>query len=86
MQVIRIGTKKMDESSNLILEKIKNIEEQIRELSLDIRHLKDNHLHHFDLRLTKLETSLSIGWKAVIFGAGIPAIVSSILSIFLLLK
>ena len=53
---------------------------------IKLREIKENHLHHLDLRLTKLETSLSVGWKAVIFGAGIPAIISAILSAIQILK
>jgi predicted nuclease with TOPRIM domain len=76
----------MEESVNLVYEKVKDLEKKISELSDDIRLMKDNHLHHLDLRLTTLETSLSIGWKAVIFGAGIPAILSAILSLVQFLK
>ena len=76
----------MEESVNLVYEKVKELEGKISELSDDIRLMKDNHLHHLDLRLTTLETSLSIGWKAVIFGAGIPAILSAILSLVQFLK
>ena len=76
----------MEESVNLVYEKLKDLEERISELAIDIRQMKDNHLHHLDLRLTTLETSLSIGWKAVIFGAGIPAILSAVLSLVQFLK
>ena len=65
--------------NNDILQTLKEIESELREI-------KENHLHHLDLRLTKLETSLSVGWKAVIFGAGIPAVISAILSAIQLLK
>ena len=65
--------------NNDILQSLKEIESELREI-------KENHLHHLDLRLTKLETSLSVGWKAVIFGAGIPAIISAILSAIQILK
>ena len=60
------------------LDKIDNSLEDMRS-EIDI--MKNNHLHHLELRLTKLETSISVGWKAVIFGAGIPAIISAILSV-----
>lgn len=76
----------MEESVNLVYEKVKDLEGKISELGDDIRLMKDNHLHHLDLRLTTLETSLSIGWKAVIFGAGIPAILSAVLSLVQFLK
>ena len=66
-------------NNNDILQSLKEIESELREI-------KENHLHHLDLRLTKLETSLSVGWKAVIFGAGIPAIISAILSAIQILK
>ena len=67
-------------------EKLKDVEQQLHQLGDEIRNLKDNHLHTLDLRLTRLETSISVGWKAVIFGAGIPAIISAILSAIQLLK
>ena len=76
----------MEESVNLVYEKVKYLEGNISELGDDIRLMKDNHLHHLDLRLTTLETSLSIGWKAVIFGAGIPAILSAVLSLVQMMK
>ena len=76
----------MEESVNLVYEKVKDLEGNISELGDAIRLMKDNHLHHLDLRLTTLETSLSIGWKAVIFGAGIPAILSAVLSLVQMMK
>ena len=42
----------MEESVNLVYEKLKDLEERISELAIDIRQMKDNHLHHLDLRLT----------------------------------
>ena len=76
----------MEESVNLVYEKLKDLEERISNVAIDIRQMKDNHLHDLDLRLTKMETSLSIGWKAIICGAGIPAILSAILSLVQFLK
>ena len=63
-----------------------DILQSLKEIESELREIKENHLHHLDLRLTKLETSLSVGWKAVIFGAGIPAIISAKLSAIQLLK
>ena len=68
------------------VEKLHEIHQELLHLRDEIQNLKDNHLHHMDIRLTKLETSLSVGWKAVIFGAGIPAIISAILSVIQLMK
>ena len=68
------------------IETLQEIHKEILHLRDEIQNLKDNHLHHMDIRLTKLETSLSVGWKAVIFGAGIPAIISAILSVIQLVK
>ena len=56
------------------IETLQEIHQEILHLRDEIQNLKDNHLHHLDIRLTKLETSLSVGWKAVIFGAGIPSL------------
>ena len=66
--------------------RLKTIESQLTNIRTEIDVLKNNHFHHLDLRLTKLETSISVGWKAVIFGAGIPAIISAILSAIQMLK
>ena len=63
-----------------------DILQSLKEIESELKEIKENHLHHLDLRLTRLETSLSVGWKAVIFGAGIPAIISAILSAIQLLK
>ena len=63
-----------------------DILQSLKEIESELREIKENHLHHLDLRLTKLETSLSVGWKAVIFGAGIPAIISAILSVVQMMK
>ena len=68
------------------IETLQEIHQEILHLRDEIQNLKDNHLHHLDIRLTKLETSLSVGWKAVIFGAGIPAIISAILSVLQMIK
>ncbi len=65
---------------------LKTIETQLTSIRTEIDILKNNHFHDLDLRLTKLETSISVGWKAVIFGAGIPAILSAILSAIQMLK
>lgn len=76
----------MEESVNLVYEKLKDLEERISNVAIDIRQMKDNHLHDLDLRLTKMETSLSIGWKAIICGAGIPAVLSAVLSLVQMMK
>ena len=65
---------------------LKTIEGQLTNIRTEIDVLKNNHFHDLDLRLTKLETSISVGWKAVIFGAGIPAIISAILSAIQMMK
>ena len=69
-----------------VISELKELEIQIHSLRDEIQILKDNHLHHLDLRLTKLETSLSIGWKAVLFGAGFPAIISAVLCVVQMMK
>ena len=62
------------------------IDNSIEDMRSEIDIMKNNHLHHLELRLTKLETSISVWWKAVIFGAGIPAIISAILSVVQMMK
>ena len=73
-------------NNTMDIETLQENQQEILHLRDEIQNLKDNHLHHLDIRLTKLETSLSVGWKAVIFGAGIPAIISAILSVIQLVK
>ena len=73
-------------NNTMYIETLQEIHQEILHLRDEIQNVKDNHLHHMDIRLTKLETSLSVGWKAVIFGAGIPAIISAILSVIQLVK
>ena len=73
-------------NNTMDIETLQEIHQEILHLRDEIQNLKDNHLHHMDIRLTKLETSLSVGWKAVIFGAGIPAIIRAILSVIQLVK
>ena len=73
-------------NNTMDIETLQEIHQEILHLRDEIQNLKDNHLHHMDIRLTKLETSLSVGWKAVIFGAGIPAIISAILSVIQIVK
>ena len=67
--------------SDEILRELQECAQNLSKLRDEVQNLKENHLHNLDLRLTKLETSLSIGWKAVLFGAGLPAILSAILSV-----
>jgi len=69
-----------------ITSQLNKIDDQLTNIRTEIDTIKNNHLHDLELRLTKLETSISVGWKAVIFGAGIPAIISAILSAIQVLK
>ena len=69
-----------------ITSQLNKIDDQLTNIRTEIDTIKNNHFHDLDLRLTKLETSISVGWKAVIFGAGIPAIISAILSAIQVLK
>ena len=71
---------------DFIREQLKGIFRKIESFESEIRTLRENHIHHLDLRVERMETSLSIGWKAILFGAGIPAFISAILSIINLMK
>lgn len=73
----------MSDDNRIQLTKIEN---ELYLINKELREIKENHLHHMDLRMTKLETSLSVGWKAVICGAGIPAVISAILSVMQMIK
>ena len=72
--------------TDFIREQLKSIFKKIESLENEIRALRENHIHHLDLRVERMETSLSIGWKAILFGAGVPAFISAILSIINLVK
>ena len=72
--------------SDEILRELQECAQSLSKLRDEVQNLKENHLHPLDLRLTKLETSWSIGWKAVVFGAGLPAILSAILSVVQMMK
>tara|TARA_Y100000310_G_scaffold104507_2_gene102840 strand:- start:3980 stop:4219 length:240 start_codon:yes stop_codon:yes gene_type:complete len=71
---------------DFIREQLTSIFKKIESLEDEIRLLRENHIHHLDLRVERMETSLRIGWKAILFGAGVPAFISAILSIINLVK
>ncbi len=71
---------------DFIREQLTSIFKKIESLEDEIRLLRENHIHHLDLRVERMETSLKIGWKAILFGAGVPAFISAILSIINLVK
>ena len=67
------------ETIELLIQRLDNLEKQVLEM-------KDNHLHHIQMRLERIDTTLKIGWKIVLFGAGLPAFISSVLSIIQFMK
>tara|TARA_R100000808_G_scaffold5639_1_gene16987 strand:- start:3353 stop:3559 length:207 start_codon:yes stop_codon:yes gene_type:complete len=67
------------ETTEIILQRLDSLEREIK-------NMKDNHLHHVELRLERIDTTLKIGWKLVVFGAGMPALISSVLSIIQFFK
>ena len=75
-----------NQTVEFIRDQLLQISVAVNRLEDDVKVLRDNHIHHFDLRVERMETSLRIGWKAIVFGAGVPAIVSAILSIINLMK
>ena len=75
-----------NQTVEFIRDQLKQISISLDRLEDDIKVLRDNHLHHLELRVERMETSLRIGWKAIVFGAGVPALVSAILSIINLMK
>ena len=76
----------MSQETDFIKEQLDKLFDKIEKLDSEIRQMRDNHIHHLDLRVERMETTLKIGWKAVVFGAGVPAVISSILSIVNLMK
>ena len=75
-----------DQTVEFIRDQLKHISVSFDRLEDDVKVLRDNHLHHLELRVERMETSLRIGWKAIAFGAGIPALISATLSIINLMK
>ena len=75
-----------DQTVEVIRDQLKHISVSLDRLEDDVKVLRDNHLHHLELRVERMETSLRIGWKAIAFGAGIPALISATLSIINLMK
>ena len=73
-------------TDDFIRDQLQQISVAINRLEDDVKTMRDNHLHHLELRVERMETSLRVGWKAIAFGAGVPAIISDILSIINLMK
>ena len=62
------------EATELLIQRIQSLENEVRDM-------KNNHLHELEIRLERIDTTLKIGWKIVLFGAGLPAFISSVLSV-----
>ena len=75
-----------NQTVEFIRDQLLQISTTLNRLEDDVKVLRDNHIHHLELRVERMETSLRIGWKAIVFGAGVPAIVSAILSVINLMK
>ena len=73
-------------TDDFIRDQLLQISTTLNRLEDDVKTLRDNHIHHLEIRVERMETSLRIGWKAIVFGAGVPAIVSAILSVINLMK
>ena len=73
-------------SDDFIRDQLLQISTTLNRLEDDVKVLRDNHIHHLEIRVERMETSLRIGWKAIVFGAGVPAIISAILSVINLMK
>ena len=67
------------ETTEIILNRLDKIE-------ADVTIMRDNHLRHVELELQRINTTLKIGWKILVFGAGLPAFVSTILSVIQFFK
>ena len=73
-------------SDDFIRDQLLQISTTLNRLEDDVKVLRDNHIHHLELRVERMETSLRIGWKAIVLGAGVPALISAILSVINLMK
>ena len=78
----------MDDSTavDFIRDQLKQISNQLDRLDDDVKVMRDNHIHHLELRVERMETSLKLGWKLIVLFAGLPAIASSVISIINLMK
>ena len=78
----------MDDSTtvNFIRDQLKQISNQLDRLDDDVKVMRDNHLHHLEVRVERMETSIRVGWKLIAIFAGLPAMASSVMSIINLLK
>jgi len=74
------------EIEQLIEKRLNDLSVKIESVDERVTDMRENHLHHIELKLKEMETTLKIGWKAIICGAGIPAVISAVLSIIQLLK
>jgi len=73
-------------SDDFIRDQLLQISTTLNRLEDDVKVLRDNHIHHLEIRVERMETSLRIGWKAIVFGAGVPALIIAILSVINLMK
>ena len=74
------------EFSRVLEERLSSLSDRVEKVTKTVDEMRDNHLHHIELRLKEIETTLRISWKIIIFGASMPAIASAILSIYQLVK
>ena len=74
------------EFSKVLEERLSSLSDRVEKVTKTVDEMRDNHLHHIELRLREIETTLKISWKIIIFGASMPAIASAILSVFQLVK
>ena len=74
------------EFSRVLEERLSSLSDRVEKVTKTVDEMRDNHLHHIELRLKEIETTLKISWKIIIFGASMPAIASAILSVFQLVK
>ena len=68
------------------MEAIELISQRLETIEMDLRELRENHIHDVELRLERIDTTLKIGWKVLVFGAGLPAFLSAGLSLIQVLK
>ena len=74
------------EFSKVLEERLSSLSDRVEKVTKTVDEMRDNHLHHIELRLREIETTLKISWKIIIFGASMPAVASAILSVFQLVK
>ena len=54
------------EFSKVLAERLSSVSDRVDKITETVDEMRDNHLHHIELRLKEIETTLKISWKIII--------------------